>query len=92
MPRGRRNDHERRTIDTILAARSEFEAGFKRSKKGNLWREFHGLIVTVFRAKDTERFRWSISDPEGVRFSDCSYESESDALSAVESELEGYDW
>jgi len=66
---------------------SEFCSGFKRSKKGNLWREYDGLTLTVF--SKGERYSWCIASPEGPTFSHKRYGSEEDAIAGLYSELEG---
>src|SRR4051794_24966080 len=74
-----------REVEAILAAREEFEAGFTRSKKGNLTRRWEGLQVTVFQRG--ERFSWSIAGDGETRFSPNRHEDEWDALSALAGEL-----
>jgi hypothetical protein len=73
--------------EAALAERTEFEAGFRRSKKGNLWRHFEGMTLTIF-GRDDERFGWCLVDAEGdKRFSRGSYESEEDALGSLADDL-----
>jgi hypothetical protein len=67
----------------------EFKAGFRRSKKGNLWRNYEGVTLTVFRRPWDGGFGWSISDSEGPEFSPGGFEDEEDALEALWIELEG---
>jgi hypothetical protein len=76
-----------REVEALLQQRAEFEAGFRRSRKGNLWRNFEGLTATIFRRQGDDFFGWSIAGNEGVRFSNSGYESEEDALGALWSEL-----
>lgn len=73
--------------EAAWAEREEFEQGFKRSKRGNLWRNWEGMTLTVF-ARDDGRFGWCIVDAEGdKRFSRGSYESEEDAVGGLAGEL-----
>jgi hypothetical protein len=67
--------------------RAEFAAGFRRSRKGNLWRRYGGRTLTVFGGVDS--FSWCIADGERRRFSRGSYDSERSALSALWCEVEG---
>jgi hypothetical protein len=69
-----------------MAAWREFEAGFRRSQKGNLCRQFEGLTVTVFRRPD-DTFGWCIADGDDVRFSPGGYEDEGSAMYALGEEL-----
>ena len=83
MPKMRpRPDPEAEYVDQILAARAEFEAGFKRSKRRNLWRQWQGLNVTIYRRLD-DYYGWAVVGPEGKEFSSYGYESEEDALIAL---------
>jgi hypothetical protein len=52
------NDEEARAWE---AAWEQFKAGFRRSQKDNLWREFDGKRVTVFRHRDGS-YGWSITE------------------------------
>ncbi len=79
---------QEREIADRLAQRAEFEAGFRRSKKNNLWRHLEGMTLTIFGRED-ERFGWCIVDAEGERqFSRGSFETEADALGSLAEELE----
>ena len=47
--------------DSVLTTlRAEFKAGFRRSRRGNLWRTWEGLTLTVFGRADG-RYRWCIA-------------------------------
>jgi hypothetical protein len=59
-----------------------FQAGFKRSAKGNLWRHYEGRTVCVF-TRDDDYYGWSIAGNEGTRFSRGGYETEEDALASL---------
>lgn len=66
-----------------LAAMRDFRDGFKRSKRGNLWRNFRGLTLTVFRRAGDNWFAWSIADEEGPRYSPHAWETEEEAIGAL---------
>jgi len=73
---------------THVDARADFESGFQRSKRGNLWRNYAGVTVTIFQRKGDGFFAWCIADSGGTkRFSSGGYESEESALSALWCEL-----
>lgn len=62
--------------------RDEFRVDLlQRSKKGNLWCSYQGLVVCVFERYG--RFSWSIADTKGVRYSRKLYASEWDAAGAL---------
>jgi hypothetical protein len=59
-----------------------FTSGFKRSMKGNLWREFKGVTITVFSKDDG--YAWCIAAGQGKRtFSDGTFDTEEQALRAL---------
>jgi hypothetical protein len=58
-----------------------FRDGFKRSRKGNLWRLWDGRTITVFQRRDG-RFGWCISDHAGQRWS--PWQGWADEQSALE--------
>jgi hypothetical protein len=81
-------------LEAIEAAREEFVGGFRRSKKGNLWRyyddaEGKALTLCVFKRWDA-LYAWSISDPEGPRYSPSGYEFEESALGELFRAVTGY--
>ncbi len=39
-------------IERIDRAWAEFEDGFRRSRKGNLWRLWEGVTITIFERSD----------------------------------------
>ena len=90
MPKLIHSDPEAERMKATLAARDKFVAGFRRSAKGNLWRQFEGLTVTVFKRDDC--FHWCIAGPTDKRFSEFNYEDEEEAVSSVASELEIGQW
>jgi hypothetical protein len=69
-------------------AYGDFREGFQRSRKGNLWRAWRGLTVTVFERRDA--FHWCISDGGGPRRSPWpGWADEEGAVRAAWDELEG---
>jgi hypothetical protein len=69
--RGQRAIDRHHDIESRLAERDAFEAGFRPSRKsGNLCRQFAGRTLTVFPRRDG-RWGWSIfdSEDEEVEFS-----------------------
>ncbi len=74
--------------DAREAAWSEFvdPSEWKRSKKGNLWRHYEGLTVTVFCRADG-LYGWSVADSDDVRYSRRVCESEDAAMDALGEEL-----
>ena len=75
-------------IEDALAEWAEFESpsAWKRSRKGNLWRRWNGLNVTVFK-RDDGYFGWSIANEEGPRYSPGRFETEGEAMNALGSNL-----
>jgi hypothetical protein len=68
--------------------KSQFEAGFRRSRKGNLWRNYRGLTVTIFQRSGDGYYAWSIADGEEVRYSSSAFETEEETIDALFEELE----
>jgi hypothetical protein len=66
---------------------AEFVAGFRRSKKGNLWRHFDGLTLTVFARRGDGFFGWCVCGNDGPRFSQGCFEDEHDAVSSLAWEM-----
>jgi hypothetical protein len=86
-------------IDAEIAAREAAVEAFddpavwRRSAKGNLWRNWEGLTVSIFRRTGDDLFGWCIADGDGRRFSPGGYETEDDALSGLHDALEvGGSW
>lgn len=73
-------------VDAVLAAWAEYEAGFRRSRRGNLWRTWDGRTTTVF-ARSDDRYGWCIADGSETRYSPHGFENEDDALMALGEEL-----
>ena len=84
------NRHNNDVAAAALVERTEFQHPifWKRSKRGNLWRRWRELIVTVFK-RDGDRFGWSIADGEGPRFSSRAFDTEADAMSSLAEEIVG---
>lgn len=70
----------------VEAEHERFAAGFRRSKKGNIWRTWEGVTVTIFERAEGF-FRWSIADGDGVRYSPGAYETDGEALEMLAEEL-----
>jgi hypothetical protein len=71
-------------IEDQLAAWAEFEEpdAWRRSKKGNVWREWDEKTVTIFRHRNGG-FAWCINDGDESHFSQGSYEDEEQARTAL---------
>jgi hypothetical protein len=68
------------------AAMRQFEAGFTRSKAGNLWRKWDGDTVTVFKRHG--RYSWVIATADDEKqYSPETFATEADALSRLSFEL-----
>jgi hypothetical protein len=83
MPRVGEPSSRDRVIEAALAAIEEFEepTAWRRSQRGNLWREWDEMTVTIFQRKG--RYCWCINDGEETRFSRKGYETEDDAKIAL---------
>lgn len=60
---------------------------FKRSARGNLWCEYEGLTLSVFKAKDRDDYVWCIGDDDGPHYSPREYPTERAAVAGIRSEL-----
>lgn len=78
-------------VEAALRARDGFDNGFRRSKRGNLWRNWEGKTLTIFK-RDDGYFGWSIADNNGVRFSPGGYGSEAEAAGGLWDRTEGRRW
>lgn len=79
------------TPEREAALFEEFAAGFKRSKKQNLWREYHGETLTVFQRPTDGSFGWCIADGQSSpRFSPGGFQDEDDALLSLWREVSGW--
>jgi hypothetical protein len=89
MPRTRKQKRLTAAIQRVLNSQdADFDdlACWRRSQKGNLWRSWEELTVTVFR-RDDDTFGWSISGGDGVEYSETEYPSEIDAMADLACEL-----
>lgn len=78
MPRITQHEYKQ-----IEAAFAEFEAGFHRSRRKNLWRNFEDQTLTVFQCQDG-RFSWCVSGGrDDVRFSPEKYATEEEAMDSI---------
>lgn len=62
-----------------------FEAGFQRSKKGNLWQIYEGETLTVFERNGS--YGWSVAGADGPQYSARKWDSEDAALEALFNEI-----
>ena len=71
-------------IKMAMSEWKEFEDpnAWKRSKRGNLWRNWLGMTLTIFK-RDDGYFGWCIVDSEEKQFSPGGFESEEDAMSSA---------
>ncbi len=60
----------------------ENPSAWRRSNKGNVWREWDGVTITIFRRQDG-RWGWCIADEDGPRYSTGGYETQADARTAL---------
>jgi hypothetical protein len=59
----------------------DFLIGFRRSRRGNLWRDWQGATLTVFPRGGA--FCWCFCDREGPRYSPERYGTETEAVRAL---------
>ena len=67
--------------------RDNFRDGFCRSRKGNLWRDFEGVTVTIFARDDGLGYGYCIANYKGKRYSQTPYTTEDQVMRALEREL-----
>jgi hypothetical protein len=65
-----------------IGRQREYRDGFRRSKKGNLWQRFEGLVVVIFQRKWDGLYGCCISDDDGPTF-EGAWGSEVEAIAAV---------
>jgi hypothetical protein len=53
-------------------------SGWSRSRKGNLWRKWDGMTVSIFPRRGG--FAWSITEDDSPQYSPSQHETEEDAL------------
>lgn len=83
MPKVDCSTRRDREVAYAIAAWADFEnlTTWRRSRKGNLWREWDGLTVSIFYRN--RRYHWSIADGEETRFSKGMYADEQEAMDAL---------
>jgi hypothetical protein len=69
-------------------ARLTFAAGFRRAKRGNLWRVWSGITLSVFRGRGG--YWWCAADGEGPRYSPTHYATEGEALAGLWEEVRAW--
>lgn len=86
IPRRQKSKRELE-VKAVMVAWNEFETGFRRSKRGNLWQQRDGASLTVFERADGW-YGWCVAGPEGdKRFSSSAYETEDEAMGALFDEV-----
>jgi hypothetical protein len=72
-----------REVEIALAEIDAFEnpAAWRRSAKGNMYRQWDSMTVTVFCKRGM--WGWCVADAEETRFSRNEYETEDDAKMAL---------
>jgi hypothetical protein len=80
-------------LEAFEQAREAWEAPFKRSRRGNLWRLWQGKTLCVFSHTDGS-YGWSIteSSKDGPRFSQERYEDEEEAMDSLWGETGWREW
>jgi hypothetical protein len=69
-------------LEAALAERAEFVAGFRRSRRGNLWRSWQGATLTVFERRGGG-YGWCVASDAGTEFAQDDADTEADALDAL---------
>lgn len=74
----------KREVEAALARWEAFErpSAWRRSRRGNLWRTWGDLTVSIFYHADA-RYHWSVADSDGPRYSSCGYATEEEAMTAL---------
>ncbi|MDZ4684512.1 MAG: hypothetical protein SH850_05435 [Planctomycetaceae bacterium] len=87
MPKIGQPIRKREPLATTRQPWEEFldDAAWLRSHRGNLWRIWDGLTLTIFRRG--AGFRWSMASFEGPTFSCRTYFTEIDAMIDLGHEL-----
>lgn len=63
-----------------------FKRGFRRSRKGNLYREYEGVVVTIFGREGS--YGWVINSGDESRFSSGRFGTEEEAMDSVCTKLD----
>lgn len=68
--------------DPVLAMWTKFESPseWRRSKKGNLWRRWEGMLLTIIK-RNEDCFGWCVAEDDETQFSSDTFDTESDAMS-----------
>lgn len=82
MPRIDANPDELVGTDAETALLDDFASGFKQSKRGNWWRTWDGLNLTIFRNR-YGRWQYCIADSDGPHWSRNAYDSEGEAMESL---------
>jgi hypothetical protein len=71
------------TYESDATADASFFSPFnwERSHKGNLWRYWHGKMLTVY--SQGRWYGWCINDDGGTKYSDRMHETEADATNEL---------
>ena len=87
MPKSRKKKEMDRQLEAAMAEQAAFRdrAQWKKSKKGNYWREWGRKTVTLFKRDGF--WRWCIADADSTDFSPGAWEKRSDARSNLAYEL-----
>lgn len=72
-------------LEAALAEWTEFKAGFRRSKAGNLWRAYDGRRIVIFKRDDDDQFGWMIANDNDAtkRYSPGGFETEDETIDSV---------
>ena len=70
------------TVSHLPSAYELFAARFRRSRRGNLWRKYGDMNLTVFPSTFDDGYSFCIADRD-VTFSDDSYATEEEAIEAL---------
>ena len=91
MPRIETEDRDAE-VEAQLTAWESFIDGrqWKQSVKGNWWRQWQGLTLTVYLNK-FGRWQHCVADPDGPHWSPNAYDSEDEAMESLFYELTGGD-
>jgi hypothetical protein len=66
----------------------EFAQDFMRSRRGNRWRRWNGLTLTIFeQPKGSGWFGWCIADEHGPRFSERLWDNTDEATDDLWNQL-----
>ena len=75
----------------IRSARKDFmdKTIWQRSKKGNLWRHYGGMTLTIFEREGDGYYGWClVENDDNKTFSEDACEDEAEAMDAMWDEVE----